>query len=105
MKKFLLLFPLLLVADFRQNQIQAIDTIIDTYKHRLTCLQTQEAAACIDRFPLDNKSDALAKTFAMSFPKAFYMSKLKRDIEILERQKLCYGKAPNAMEAKKCLKP
>ena len=105
MKRFLFLLPLLLFADFRQSHIQALDTIIHTYQMRLECLQTKEAATCIDRFPLDKKSDALAKTFAMSFPKAFYTSKLKRDIRLLKRQKLCYGKALSEMEAKKCLQP
>ena len=93
----------LLFADFRSEQIAQIDKIITTYQKRLECLQTKEAASCINQFPLDKKSDALAKTFSMGFPKAFYSAKLKRDMKILEKQKLCVGKALSEIEAKKCL--
>ncbi len=93
----------LLYADFRSEQIAQIDKIIATYQKRLSCLQTKEAANCIDRFPLDRRSDTLAKTFSMSFPKAFYSAKLKRDIKILKEQRLCIGKALSEIEAKKCL--
>lgn len=104
MKKSLLLaFALALFAsNWREEAITSIDKIITTYQHRLKCLETQEAATCIDRFPQDPHSDALAKTFAMSFPKAFYANKLSRDIEILQRQKLCFGKALTQEAAKEC---
>ena len=93
----------LLYADFRSQQIAQIDKIIAIYQKRLECLKTKEAANCINSFPLDSRSDALAKTFSMSFPKAFYESKLKRDIKFLQKQKLCIGKALSKMEAKRCL--
>ncbi len=92
----------LLASQWRQSNILAIDKVITTYQNRLHCLKTQEAIACIQRFPQDPRSDALAKTFAMSFPKAFYVNKLQRDIQLLRRQKLCYGKALSQEEAKKC---
>ncbi|BCD67810.1 hypothetical protein [Nitratiruptor sp. YY09-18] len=103
MKKFLLLAIVSLAfADMKTSQIVAIDAIIQTYKSRLACLENNEANFCIDKFPLDQRSDTLAKTFAMSFPKAFYASKLQRDIKILEKQKLCFGRAVSEIEAKKC---
>ncbi len=75
---------------------------MDLYQKRLACLKEHEAAFCIDRFPQDPRSDALAKTFAMSFPAAFYAGKLQRDMKILERQKLCIGKALSQEDARKC---
>ncbi len=93
----------LLFGDWKTAQMATIDKIIQTYQKRQVCLKKNEAATCIKRYPLDPKSDALAATFAMSFPKAFYASKLQRDIELLERQKLCFGKALNEIEAKQCL--
>ncbi len=106
MKKTLLLTLglSLLAASWREEAIEAIDKIIGIYQHRLHCLKTQAAATCIDRFPQDPHSDALAKTFAMSFPKAFYTNKLSRDIKILQRQKLCYGKALTKEAARECTK-
>ena len=106
MKKSLLLaFALALFASsWREEAIASIDKIIGIYQHRLHCLKTQEAITCIDRFPQDPHSDALAKTFAMSFPKAFYANKLSRDIKILEHQKLCYGKALTKEAARECTK-
>ncbi|BCD61921.1 MULTISPECIES: hypothetical protein [Nitratiruptor] len=90
-------------ADWKTAQILAIDKIIQTYQNRQSCLQKEEAHFCIQKYPLDPKSDALAKTFAMSFPQAFYASKLQRDIKLLEKQKLCIGRALSEMEAKRCL--
>jgi len=91
------------MADWRTSQIVATQKIIDTYQKRLGCLEKHEAAYCIDTYPVDPKSDTLAKTFAMSFPKAFYGDKLRRDIELLERQKLCFGRALDEAEARRCL--
>ncbi len=93
----------LLASQWRQSNILASDRVITIYQNRLNCLKTQEAIVCIQRFPQDPRSDALAQTFAMSFPKAFYANKLQRDIDLLKRQKLCYGKALTQEEAKKCI--
>ncbi len=104
MRKTLLFFYacILFASDWRQDAIQAIDATIAVYKQRLECLQTHEAPHCIARYPQDPRSDALAQTFAMSFPKAFYGDKLRRDIHLLQKQKLCIGKALSQEDAKQC---
>ncbi len=94
----------LFAGDFRSQTISKIDNLIHVYKQRIECLQTNETTICINRYPADTQSDALAKTFAMSFPKAFYIALLKRDITMLEKAKLCYGKALDEYNAKSCPK-
>ncbi|MRI58535.1 MAG: hypothetical protein C6H99_03400 [Epsilonproteobacteria bacterium] len=101
----LLIFTLSLFGGWRESNITAIDTIIQTYESRLSCLQEHEAIPCIERHPQDPRSDALAKTFSMSFPKSYYKAKLRRDLAILKKQKLCFGKALTPQEAKACLSP
>ena len=95
-----LLFGITLFAGWRESNITAIDRVIDVYQTRLECLKISEAIPCIERYPLEPRSDALAKTFSMSFPKSYYRAILERDIEILEKEKLCYGRAPSEEEAK-----
>ena len=106
--KYLLALITLLGAlaaqDWRALAIAQIDATMDLYQKRLVCLKEHEAAYCIERFPQDPRSDALAKTFAMSFPAAFYAAKIQRDIKILERQKLCIGRAATQEAAKECPK-
>ena len=101
---FALLLALSLFADWRESNITAIQRVIDLYQARLECLKQDEAIPCIERHPLEPKSDALAKTFSMSFPKSFYKATLERDIELLEKEKLCYGKALSPQEAEICFK-
>ena len=105
MRKMALLLPLLLFAFDREASIEGYDRIIKIYEARLGCLEHKEALPCIQNHPLDPHSDALAKTFSMSFPKSYYEALLRRNIELLKRQKLCYGKALSEEEAKRCLKP
>ncbi len=105
MKKALLLLPLLLFAFDRDASIEGCERIIKIYEARLNCLHHKEALPCIQNHPLDPHSDALAKSFSMSFPKSYYEALLRRNIKLLKRQKLCYGKALSEQEAKRCLKP
>ncbi len=105
MRFALLLLGSLLFGGWRESNISAIDKIISTYEARLHCLQNKEAIPCIEEYPLHPKSDALAKTFCMSFPKSYYKATLKRDIKLLQKQKLCYGRAPSQEKARQCLKP
>jgi hypothetical protein len=93
-----------LLAFAPKEKINSIDEVISIYKNRLECLKEKEAKECIEKFPLDRQNDALDKTFSMSFPKAYYKAKLKRDLKLLEKQKLCYGRALSESEAKECLK-
>ena len=99
----LLLLTALMAQDWRTRAIAQVDTIIKLYHKRLSCLKEHEAAYCIHTLPQDARSDALAKTFAMSFPASFYAAKLQRDIAILEHQKLCIGKALSKKEAQACM--
>jgi hypothetical protein len=96
--------PLLLFAFDRFTAIHEFDKIQKIYQKRLECLKKNEAPECIEKYPQDTKSDALARTFCMAFPKSYYAAKLKRDIDILEKKKLCIGRSQTEVEAKKCLK-
>ncbi|WP_281950586.1 hypothetical protein [Nitrosophilus kaiyonis] len=111
MKKFLIPFFLLIflnAQDFskiREKNIIEINKIIDIYKNRLKCIENENIVnECIEKFPNNPKSDNLAKVFSSSFPKSFYINTLIRDIKILEKEKICWGKAINKSEAIKCLK-
>jgi len=103
MKKLLLL-PLWLLAFEREAHIAQIDAIIEIYKKRLACLERHEALTCIRKYPLDKRNDALAKSFALGFPSSFYRALLRRNLDILEKEKLCYGRASSEAEARACLK-
>ena len=104
MKRYILLLPLTLFAFDKNTIIKEYNSIQNIYQKRLECLKNSEAAECIQKYPQDARSDALAKTFCMAFPKSYYAAKLKRDISILEQQKLCIGRAQTELEAKRCLK-
>ena len=97
-----LLLALSLFAGWRESNISAIERVIEVYETRLKCLEHDEAIPCIERYPLEPRSDTLAKTFSMSFPKSFYKATLERDIKLLEKEKLCYGKALSPQEAERC---
>ena len=99
----ILALPLALLAFDRPKEIAQIDATIAVYKARIACMEKDEAIACIERHPLDPKGDTLGKTFAMSFPKSYYKNLLERNIKILERQKLCVGRAMSQKEIKECL--
>ncbi|NPA03802.1 MAG: hypothetical protein GXO61_02965 [Epsilonproteobacteria bacterium] len=104
-KSIFLLITTFLFANWREGNVSEIDKVIKVYSLRVECLKEKEAIRCIEKFPLDPKSDTLAKTFNMSFPKSYYKAILKRNIQRLQEQKLCFGKALNVKEAKSCLNP
>ncbi len=104
MKAVFLFFPLILFAFSNIGEITNINEIMKVYQNRLNCLKSHEPTHCIERYPLDPRNDALDKTFSMSFPKAYYRAKLKRDLKYLERRKLCYGRSLDERELKECLK-
>ncbi|MRJ02768.1 MAG: hypothetical protein GXO19_02760 [Epsilonproteobacteria bacterium] len=105
MRKSIFLTLLLPLFSFdRMGEMERIEKIMEIYQKRLSCLKEREALECIAQFPLEPRGDALARTFAMSFPKAYYAAKLKRDMEILERERLCYGKSLTQEDLESCLK-
>ena len=100
---FAIFAPLLLFAFDRTQELQRIDATIEVYEARIACMEKEEAIPCIERHPLDPRGDTLGKTFAMSFPKSYYKNLLERNIKILQRQKLCVGRAMIEAEARRCL--
>jgi len=105
---FLLFISAIIAQDFskiRENSIKNIDLVISIYKKRLDCIENGKSPKeCIKDFPSDQKSDQLAILFCNSFPINYYKNILNRDISILEKEKICWGKAMNKEDVKKCLK-
>ncbi len=98
----------LFAADFshiREERVLQIDHIISIYTKRLQCLEKSDIQSCIQRYPQDRRSDNLAKMFAMSFPKAYYGDLLRKSITLLQKQKLCWGRAQSQKEARRCQAP
>lgn len=91
-------------SKIREQNINNIETIIKIYKKRLNCLENNGAKECIKKLPLDRHSDQLALLISSEFPISYYKNILQRDIKNLEKEKLCWGRALNEEEVKKCIK-
>jgi len=105
---FLLFFNYIFAQDFskvREENIKNIDLIIKIYKKRLDCIEeSNQPKECIKKFPYNQKSDNLASLLCSSFPVSYYKNILKRDIKMLQNEKICWGKALSKEDVAKCIK-
>ncbi len=92
-------------SKIREENIMQINSIIKIYQKRLECLNLEgEPKECIKKYPLNQKSDQLSLLICNTFPKNYYKNILKRDLNMLKKEKMCWGKAMSKEEAIDCFK-
>ncbi|WP_187648145.1 hypothetical protein [Nitrosophilus labii] len=91
-------------SKIREENIIQINSIMEIYQKRLECLKLEDAKKCIKKYPLNQKSDQLSLLICNTFPKTYYKNILKRDLKMLKKEKMCWGKAMSKEEALECFK-
>ncbi|WP_200762406.1 hypothetical protein [Nitrosophilus alvini] len=96
-------------SEIREANIKILNSSIKVYKDRIECIENgNNAKKCIEKHPspqfenMPNR-DSLGKLMINMFPTTYYLNILKRDIKVMEKEKLCWGKSMNFDEVKECL--